>query len=83
MKKIIKAPKVRYTSDFVLLDIKSGRVALSKVFSEPNGYPPNGVEVLIPVTIKGFITHRHGGDDGISIEYGVLPTEIKIAGARP
>lgn len=78
---ITKAPSVRYTSDFVLLDIKSGRATLAKLF-EGNGYPGKDKDVRIPVTIKGFITHRHGGDDGVSIEYGVKVTSLKISGGR-
>lgn len=81
LKKITKAPKAKYTSDFVLLDIKLGRVTLSKLF-DTDGYPYNGENVRIPVTIKGFITHQHGGDDGTSIEFGIEPTEIKISGGQ-
>lgn len=72
-----KAPKVKYKSDFALLDVKSGRATLAKLFAV-NGYPEK-VEVRIPVTIKGFITHRHSGDDGVSIEYGVEVSDLKIA----
>lgn len=76
-----KAPNVKYKSDFVLLDIKSGRASLAKLFGG-NGYPEAGKEVRIPVTINGFITHRHGNDDGVSIEYGVEVETLKIAGGK-
>ncbi len=76
-----KAPAVRYTSGFALIDIKSGRAALAKLFG-PGGYPEAGQTVRIPVTIQGYITHRHGGDDGISIEYGVEVESLQIEGGR-
>lgn len=76
-----KAPNVKYTSDFVLLDIKSGRASLARLFG-CGGYSDNEKSVRIPVTIKGFITHRHGNDDGVSIEYGVEVTNLKIAGGK-
>ena len=69
------APKARYVSDFALLDIKSGCKTLAKVTDAQQE------DVRIPVTIKGFITHRHGGFDGTSIEFGVEVTDLKIKGA--
>lgn len=78
---IKKAPNVKYKSDFVLLDVKSGRRSLAKMFGL-NGYPEVCGSVRIPVTIKGYITHRHGGDDGVSIEYGVEVESLKIAGGK-
>ncbi|MBN8928031.1 MAG: hypothetical protein J0H19_15580 [Rhodospirillales bacterium] len=79
--KINKAPVVRYTSGFALIDIKSGRVSLSKLFG-PNGYPKDGQTVRIPITIQGYITHRHSSDDGVSIEYGVEVESLQIEGGR-
>lgn len=76
MTKTTKAAPVKYTSDFALLDIKSGCKSLAKV---TDGQPK---DVRIPVTIKGFITHRHGGFDGTSIEFGVEVTDLKIKGAK-
>lgn len=69
------APRMRYVSDFALLDIKSGCKSLAKVIDAQKA------DVRIPVTIKGFITHRHGGFDGTSIEFGVEVTDLKIKGA--
>lgn len=80
-KTITKAPAVKYTSDFVVLDVKSGRRSLAKLFGM-NGYPDIRGSVRIPVTIKGFITHRHSGDDSVSIEYGVEVANLKIAGGK-
>lgn len=69
------APKARYISDFALLDIKSGCKTLARIIDAQKE------DVRIPVTIKGFITHRHGGFDGTSIEFGVEVTDMKIKGA--
>jgi len=63
-----------------LLDIKAGRASLAKLTSQ-NGYGKD-VDIRIPVTVKGFITHRHRSDDGVSIEYGVEVTSLKIAGCK-
>jgi len=35
-------------------------------------------DARIPVTIEGFISHRHGNDDGVSIEFGVDVTSVKL-----
>lgn len=80
-KTITKAPAVKYTSNFAILDVKSGRVALAKQL-QPNGYPEKGITMRIPVTIKGFITHAHSGNDGVSIEYGVEVMDLKIEGGK-
>jgi hypothetical protein len=76
MTKTTKALPVKYTSDFALLDIKQGRSSLKKVTDAQQE------DVRIPVTIKGFITHRHGGDDGTSIEFGVEVISLKIKGGK-
>ncbi len=52
---------MKITSNFALLDVKRGRVGLLKKTATH----------LIPVTIKGFIDDRFGGDDGTSIEFCV------------
>ena len=71
-----KAEPVEYTSDFVLLDIKKGRRNLARLTDKSNA------SVRIPVTIKGFIVSRWGGDDGTSIEFEVEVTNLKIKGAK-
>lgn len=57
-----------FKSDFALLDVKAGRVALAKRVE--------GGE-KIPVVIRGTISHRWGQDDGISIEFELDVTSIK------
>jgi hypothetical protein len=76
-----RAPSVKYTNDFALLDVKSGRASLARLFAS-NGYPADAKSIRIPVTINGYITHRHGDDDGVSIEYGVEVETLKVAGGN-
>jgi hypothetical protein len=66
-------------SNFALLDVRRGRRQLERLFAKGRGgYPANGER--IPVTIKGYITHQHGDDDGESIEFGVQVLSVE-AGA--
>lgn len=60
-------PKI--TSDFALLDVKKGRKALAKMMPPGSNSLPK--DKRIPVLIEGWISHRHGDDDGTSIEFGV------------
>jgi hypothetical protein len=69
-----KTPRIK--SEFALLDVTSGRKALAKLM--PPGSQSLPKEQRIPVTIRGFISHRHGDDDGISIEFGVDVSEIEL-----
>jgi hypothetical protein len=69
-----KLPKIK--SEFALLDVTTGRKALAKIM--PPGSQSLPKDERIPVTIKGFISHRWGGDDGISIEFGVDVSSIKL-----
>jgi hypothetical protein len=32
----------------------------------------------IPVVIRGYISHRHGADDGTSIEFGVDVSSVEV-----
>ncbi len=56
-------------SDFALLDVKHGRKQLAKIMPLGSSRLPDSDQ--IPVTITGYITHQHGSDDGVSIEFGV------------
>ena len=47
---------MKLTSDFALLDVKKGRKALAKHFSDKKG--------PIPVVIHAEIIRRFGDDDG-------------------
>lgn len=65
---------MKLQSDFALLDVKRGRKQLAKLM--PNG--SQRTDNVIPVIIKGYISHRHGNDDGTSIEFGVDVTSVEI-----
>lgn len=56
-------------SRFAILDVESGRKALAKLM--PAGSNSLRGNDRIPVVIRGHISHRHGADDGTSIEFGV------------
>lgn len=56
-------------SDFALLDVKHGRKQLDKLMPPGSQRLPDNER--IPVTIIGYISHRWGHDDGVSIEFGV------------
>lgn len=62
-------------SDFALLDVKHGRKQLAKLMP---GYRRLPDEKMIPVVIRGYISHQHGSDDGVSIEFGVDVTSVEV-----
>ncbi len=59
---------MKIQSDFAILDVKRGRVALLKAC---NKIDPEGIYCTIPVTITGYITGPWGNDDGTSREFVV------------
>jgi hypothetical protein len=61
-------------SDFALLDVKHGRKQLDKIIEK--GGKGHDLPERIPVVIRGWITHRHGHDDGTSQEFGVEVVEV-------
>ena len=67
---------MKLKSDFALLDVMHGRKQLAKKM--PSGSQRLPTEHQIPVVITGRITHRHGGDDGISIEFGVEVDHVEV-----
>lgn len=67
-------PKIK--SEFALLDVTMGRKALARMMPPGSTSLPN--DERIPVTIRGWISHRHGNDDGISIEFGVDVETVEI-----
>jgi hypothetical protein len=69
---------MKIRSKFALLDVTYGRKALDRLM--PPGSQSLPKDERIPVTIEGFISHRHGSDDGVSIEFGVDVTSVKLGG---
>lgn len=67
---------MKLTSSFALLDVTRGRKALSKRMPPASRSLPD--EQRIPVVILGYISHQHGSDDGVSIEFGVDVTSVEI-----
>jgi hypothetical protein len=63
-------------SDFALLDVKWGQRQLDKMIQR--GGKGHDLPERIPVVIKGWITHRHGRDDGTSQEFGVEVDSVEI-----
>lgn len=61
---------MKLTSDFALLDVKHGRKGLAKLVRPDK-------DARIPVVIHGYITHQHGDDDGVSIEFGIEVTAVE------
>lgn len=57
-----------FKSEFALLDVMAGRAKLAKRLETGE---------RIPVVIRGTITNRWGGDDGISIEFSVDVESVK------
>lgn len=62
-------------STFALLDVKQGRRALLRELGE------QPTEKRIPVTIRGYLTHAWGRDDGISIEFAVDVESVETGDA--
>ena len=61
---------MKLTSDFALLDVKKGRKALAKHFSDKKG--------PIPVVIHAELIRRFGDDDGTSIEFEMKVTHLEV-----
>lgn len=56
-------------SDFAILDLKHGRRQLDKMIDRHGRN--HDLADPIPVKIHGYITGRHGSDDGVSQEFTV------------
>jgi hypothetical protein len=63
-------------SKFALLDVEHGRKQLAKLMPPGSTSLPAGKR--IPVVIRGYISHRHGSDDGTSIEFGVDVSSVEV-----
>lgn len=71
---------MKLQSDFALLDVKRGRKQLDRMV-EKNGLSGGRTHDLpkrIPVVIRGWITHRHGRDDGESQEFGIEVSSVEV-----
>lgn len=68
----------KISSDFAILDVKAGRKKLAKHFLDRPQLGPCPVKLRVPVTIKGYIDHQHGSDDGTSIEFSVTVTALTV-----
>jgi hypothetical protein len=69
---------MKLKSKFALLDVEHGRKQLAKRM--PPGSQSLPKDARIPVVIYGWISHRHGADDGTSIEFGVDVDRVEVAG---
>ncbi len=82
---------VDIVSDFAILDVKRGRAALrsrcareAKRVAEARQHGCHDAcyeceaLVRIPVVIRGFVTHAHSRDDGVSQEFSVLVEKLEI-----
>lgn len=67
---------MKLQSRFALLDVQRGRKALDRLM--PPGSQSLPKDRRIPVVIRGFISHRHGSDDGVSMEFGVDVTTVEV-----
>lgn len=67
---------MKLQSEFALLDVMRGRKTLDKLMPPGSQSLPDSKR--IPVVIRGFISHRHGGDDGISQEFGIDVTSVEV-----
>lgn len=71
---------MRLSSDFALLDVKWGSRQLDKMIDRNGkfGSERHKLPERIPVTIRGWITHRHGAHDGESQEFGVEVASVEV-----
>jgi hypothetical protein len=61
-------------STFAVLDVKSGRADLAKMFSKRGAYSE---AKRVPVLIQGYIDGIWSEDDGVSREFSVTVTGVK------
>ena len=67
---------MKIKSTFAILDVQNGRKLLAKRMLPGSRSLPKGER--IPVVIHGWISHRHGNDDGTSIEFGVDVDRVEV-----
>lgn len=71
------APK-KIVSDFAILDVRTGQVALSNHFQGTPKVGPCPEDLKIPVTIEGFIDGQWSRGDGTSTEFSVTVESVRI-----
>lgn len=69
-------------SDFAILDVKAGRAALNKHFSDRPRLGQCPHKMRVPVTITGYIDGVHGDDDGVSREFCIVVQSVKTTKRR-
>lgn len=71
---------MRLKSDFALLDVTHGRRQLDKAIDRngKTGAETHDLPERIPVVIHGWITGRHGSDDGVSQEFSVAVDRVEV-----
>ena len=67
---------MKLKSRFALLDVEHGRKQLERRM--PPGSQSLPDDKRIPIVIHGWISHRHGADDGTSIEFGVDVDRVDV-----
>jgi len=70
--------EIKVTSDFALIDIKAGRAKVAKVLGEDWKVVGSKPTHKIPITLKGFIVEQYSADDGVSREFAVDVTSVKL-----
>lgn len=68
--------QMKLQSKFAILDVMRGRKSLDAMM--PPGSKSLPKHQRIPVVIHGYISHRHGSDDGTSMEFGVDVTRVEV-----
>ena len=66
---------MKLCSDFALLDVKHGRRQLDKLIDRSG--KGHDLPEPIPVVVHGYITGRHGADDGTSQEFTVRVERVE------
>ena len=67
---------MKIKSNFAILDVEHGRKKLAKMMPKGSISLPKGKRIT--VVIHGWISHRHGSDDGTSIEFGVDVDRVEV-----
>ncbi len=69
---------MKIESNFAILDVRRGRATLAHQFTGCPRTGPTPVEYRIPVTIHGYISCVHSGDDGESQEFSVAVERLEM-----